>query len=202
MTDKKELLKGFALFSLGTGGIGSWLGEDTDDVILERLARVESDPIRKVQMTQLLALGNEAPLSDGFFQYYWLSTPTKHPYDVTRLPKYNSKWSGSVGIVSLDHLFWGLYRLYTDGLLWFGDVRTAYRSLRNKSLEQPVSFFEERRFNTDLIKKRGLALPLANIVRDDRYLISEQACKSYGESPETPSDLKRALNTRRLGAIK
>ena len=48
-------------------------------------------------------------------------------------------------------------------------------------------------FDTQLIKQRGPALPLKQIPKDDRYLISEMACKSYGEKPESPGELKAAL---------
>ena len=56
-----------------------------------------------------------------------------------------------------------------------------------------VSFFGSRKFKTDIIKNRGPALPLESIAKDDRYLISEMACKSYGDRPETAGELKNAL---------
>ncbi len=54
------------------------------------------------------------------------------------------------------------------------------------------AFFISRRLDTKLIKERGPALALQPIARDDRYLIAEWACKSYGER-ESPGDLKAAL---------
>jgi hypothetical protein len=89
-------------------------------------------------------------------------------------------------------LKWGLYRIFTDGLLWFGNVRTAFRSLRSMNADELGGFFQRRRFDTKLIKERGPALPLQPITRDDRYLIAEMACKSYGDR-DTPGDLKAAL---------
>jgi hypothetical protein len=44
-----------------------------------------------------------------------------------------------------------------------------------------------------LIKERGPALSLQSIAKDDRYLIAEMACKSYGDQPHSPGDLKTAL---------
>ena len=54
-------------------------------------------------------------------------------------------------------------------------------------------FFCAKRFDTDLLKRRGLALELSPIAKDDRYLISEMACKSYGDSRQTSSELKDVL---------
>lgn len=193
MASKEAILKSFALFSLGTPGIGSWLGPETDPEVFERLGRLPHEKLTKVQLNQLLVLGREAPVSDDFFQYYWLQVPPFHPYDVKRLPGFDRMWLDGDAIASTDHLKWGLYRLYTDGLLWFGNVRTAYRALRDNTAEELKFFFESRRFDTDKIKKRGPALPLKNIPKDDRYLISEMACKSYGEVPQSAGQLRDVL---------
>lgn len=190
--NKNEILNQFKLFSLGTDGIGGWLSAETDDRVFERLGRIDREPLAKVQLNQLLAFGHEAPVSDDFFRYYWLSHPPRHPYDVTTLPDFDRAWLDSNVIVSLAHLRWGLGRLYTDGLLYFGNVRTAYRKLRTLTTPELDAFFGKRRFDTDAIKARGPALPLTAIARDDRYLISEMACKSYGEG-DGAGALKAAL---------
>ncbi len=54
------------------------------------------------------------------------------------------------------------------------------------------AFFENFCIPTDVISARGPALPLGQIAKDDRYLIAEMACKSYGEAG-TQGDLKTAL---------
>jgi hypothetical protein len=195
---REEILREFSLFELGTDGIGGWLGPGTDARVFARLARMDQEPLAKVQLNQLLAFGHEAPVSDDFFRYYWLSCPAQHPYSVRTLPEFDDVWLSSSEIVSIPHLRWGLYRLYTDGLLYFGNVRTAYRKLRALTQPELDRFFGKRRFDTDKIKARGPALPLAPIARDDRYLISEMACKSYGEGEGSTGDLKAAL----LGAMK
>jgi hypothetical protein len=51
-----------------------------------RLDGIGTDPLAKVQLNQLLAFGHEAPVSDDFFRYYWLSAPKLHPYDVKLVP--------------------------------------------------------------------------------------------------------------------
>jgi len=194
---KEQILDQFKLFTLGTDGIGGWLGPHTDDRVFDRLDRVHREPLAKVQLNQLLAFGHEAPVSDDFFHYYWLSAPTLHPYDVKCMPDFDAKWLASNAIASLEHLRWGLYRLFTDGLLYFGNVRTAYRKLRALNGTELATFFGKRRFDTEAIKARGPSLPLSVIPKDDRYLVSEMACKSYGEDA-TGGALKAAL----LGAMK
>jgi len=194
MRSKSEILQDFALFSVPTGGIGSWLTEKTHDDVFARLGKVDDEPLPAVQLNQLLVLAHEAPVGDGYFRYYWLQAPEQHPYDVTQLPGFSKDWlQSAVMISSLAHLRWGLYRLYVDGLLYFGNVRTAFRSLRDLSLPEIQAFFSSKRFDTEAIKQRGAALPLKSIARDSRYLISEMACKSYGDFPTTEGDLRTAL---------
>lgn len=190
---KESILQEFKLFSLGGDGIGGWLTISTDDEIIRRLDRIDEEPLTKVQLNQLLVFGHEAPVSDDFFRYYWLDTPEWHPYPVVKLPGFHQPWITSNTIKSLQHLKWGLYRLFTDGLLYFGNVRTAYRKLRGSSRDELDEFFSRKRIDTTGIKSRGPALPLRAIAKDDRYLISEQACKSFGERPETPGEMKQAL---------
>jgi hypothetical protein len=194
---KEQILDQFKLFSIGTDGIGGWLGPGTDDRVFERLEGVDREPLSKVQLNQLLAFGHEAPVSDDFFRYYWLSAPAPHPYDVKGVPDFDKAWVDSNAIVSLAHLRWGLCRLFTDGLLYFGNVRTAYRKLRTLTAAELAAFFGKRRFDTDAIKSRGPSLPLRPLPKDDRYLISEMACKSYDKGPDGGA-LKAAL----LGAMR
>ena len=193
MITRESVLRQFALFSFPDNGIGSWLSNDTPDEVFDRLAIIENNPLSKIQLNQLLAFAHEAPLSDGFFQYYWLNCPATHPYDVTNLPDYSERSNSSRAIYSLSHLAWGLYRLYVDGLLWFGNVRTAYRSLRTQDYSSICEHFSIRRYDTEALKRRGPVLTLSSIRKDDRYLISEMACKSYGDNPTTRSELRDAL---------
>ena len=193
MTDKDLVKEKLRLFSLSNGGIGNWLSDDTDNFVFERLGAIESSPIPRTQLNQLLALAHEAPLTDGFFRYFWLTCPEEHPYDVKMVPHYEERWTECSALVSLDHLSWGLHRLFTDGLLWFGNVRTAYRTLRVKEYHALEYFFSERRFDTETIKTRGSALNLSSIAKDDRYLISEMACKSYGDEAISDGELRTML---------
>src|SRR5438093_1572164 len=120
---KATILQGFALFSLGGDGLGGWLTENTSDEVFLRLDRIAQEPLSKVQLNQLLVFGHESPVSDDFFRYYWLEAPAEHPYPVSKLPGFRKSWLKLHAIKSLEHLKWGLYRLFTDALLYFGDVR-------------------------------------------------------------------------------
>ena len=193
MKSKQEILELFNLFSLSSGGIGTWLTEKTHDDIFARLGLIDENPLSAVQLNQLLVLGHEAPVSDGFFEYYWHNIPKQHPYDVKAMDGYNESWTASDGIVSLEHLRWGLYRLYMDGLLYFGNVRSAFRVLRELGLIELAQFFRSKRFDTEAVRKRGPALPLKGIAKDNRYLISEMACKSYGDGLGDRGDLGDVL---------
>lgn len=192
MSSRDHILSKFALFSGNTGGIDSWLGQNTPDNVIERLARLDEMPLSRPQLDQLLILSHEAGMSEGFFNYYWLTAPQKlgeHPYDVRKLPEFQHSWVEANDIQSLDHLRWGFYRLYVDALLFFGNVREAYRELRAKSYEQLRAYFKSACFDTENLSARGPILPLNVIPKDDRYLVSEMACKSYAPSTEDTQDL-------------
>lgn len=201
MITKKQLLDRMAIYRVDGGGIGSWLTDKTSGLVLDRLCTIDSEPLTAVQLNQLLVLAHEAPVSDGFFCYYWLDTPDSHPYDVRRLPgvqdlpTFLDTKNDVSAIESLNHLAWGLHRLYIDGLLYFGNIRTAFRSLRAMTHPELEDFFATKRFDTDSIKRRGPPLPLRIIPQDKRHLISEMACKSYGENAldESASSLRNAL---------
>ncbi|HEY3368886.1 MAG TPA: hypothetical protein VGK74_27840 [Symbiobacteriaceae bacterium] len=189
MVSKEALLEQFKLFAGGTGGIANWLQETTPDSVIERLTTLDERPLSHAQLNQILLLSHEAGCSEGFFQYYWGMAPN-HPYDVRALPRYRTEWNNSAAILSLDHLWWGIYRLYVDSLLYFGDVQSTYRTLHEKTTTDLQRFFAGYRFHPDAMKNRGPILPMAKISMDDRYLISEMACKSYGG---TESFLERVL---------
>ncbi len=194
MKSKEEILREFSLFSMSTGGIGSWLSVQTHDDVFERLGRIDEEPISAVQLNQLLVMGHEAPVEDGFFRYYWLEAPDKHPYNVRDISGFSNEFLKSNEMISsLAHLKWGLYRLYVDALLYFGNVRAAFRRLRDLSFADLISFFSSEGYDTAAIKRRGPPLPLRLIAKDSRYLISEMACKSFGVQPGENGDLCNVL---------
>jgi hypothetical protein len=130
MQSKAHILQEFSIFSVPTGGIGNWLTDESPDDVFIRLGKIDEEPLSAVQLNQLLVLGHEAPVGDGFFRYYWLKAPGYHPYNVRDVPGFSEEFLGSRDMIaSLAHLKWGLYRLYVDALLYYGNVRTAFRSL-------------------------------------------------------------------------
>lgn len=114
-----------------------------------------------------------------------------HPYNVIHLPDYDQKYEGSAEISSIAHLRWGLCRFYTDALLYFGNIRQAYRELRNKTFEELLAHFSAFRFDTGRLTARGPHLPMAAIAKDDRYLVAELACKTY--DPDSSEPLENIL---------
>lgn len=179
-----QIIDQFSLFAGTDGGIESWLTKRTDPRIFERLATIESQPISRSQLNQLLLLGHEAALSAGFFQFYWFATPAagSHPYDPRLIEGYSPEYANHPAIKSIAQLRWGLYRFYMDAMLLVGNVRQAYRQLRTLSYVQITDIYAARCFDFDSptgLTNRGAPLAINQIPRDDRYLIAEMACKSY-----------------------
>lgn len=189
---KEAILQKFELFFAGAGGFDSWLTEKAPDIVFARLDQIEKKPLSLSQLNQLLLLSHEAGATRGFFRYYWLSKPS-HSYDVTRIPGFSDAWTRAREIQSIDHLYWGIYRLYVDALIYFGNTRTAYRTLRRLNESQLEVFFKSKRFDADAMQERGATLALENIPKDDRYLISEMACKSYDPGEGGLAALKKIL---------
>ena len=50
-----------------------------------------------------------------------------------------------------------------------------------------------KKINSTNIKERGPALQLESISKDNRYLISEMACKSFGDDSQSPGEMRSAL---------
>lgn len=189
---KKEILEKFEIFFADTGGFDSWIKEDSPEQLFERLSEIDRNHLSMAQFNQLLVLCHEAGATQGFFKYYWLSKP-EHVYDISKIPDYEYDWDRANEILSLKHLSWGLYRFYVDALLFFGSARTAYRELRKLDFDQLTRFYSERRYDTGGMQHRGTSLPLNQINRDDRYLISEMACKSYDIEDLGVSNLEKVL---------
>jgi len=196
-TAANELREQFEPLFADSGGIDSWLVPPVPHEVVDRLTQLDASPLSLNELNQLLILSHEAGVSSGFYQYYWTTKP-RHTYDVAGVPGFDSAWVGSRLIASTFHLYWGLYRFYIDALLYFGNVRSAYRYLRDLSHDDLAVFFTGRRYPTDALRSRGPALPLRAIARDDRYLISETACKTLvpvaGSEALLKSELVRKMS--------
>ncbi|OGO18094.1 MAG: hypothetical protein A2Z15_06065 [Chloroflexi bacterium RBG_16_50_11] len=180
------------IFSGNGGGIDSWLSCSKTQTILESLKDLEKYPLTRARFNQLLTLAHEAPISEAMFKYYWLSSSADHPYDVTAIPEYDESWINSAFITSIDQFYWGMYRFYVDALLYFGSIRTAYQTFRELSDDELKDFFKPFVFR-DAVSNRGLALDSNTIPKDDRYLISEMACKSYEIGAKGETEITKML---------
>jgi hypothetical protein len=184
MTARERISSRFDRFRGNGGGIESWLTEATPDLVFERLAQIDDQPLSRSQLNQLLILSHEGGVSQGFFDYYWSHDPVFHRlcnYNVGALPGYNAAdYTGPAAnlISSQDKLEFGLQRLYIDALLYFGNVRQAYRELRGKTFKEIADLFAVSRFDPVSLQARGPTLPIEEIASDERYLIAEMACKT------------------------
>jgi hypothetical protein len=189
----QELGEKQKLLDLFSFGFDHWLVKNNPEEVFDRIKSIDANPIGRAQLNQLLHLCHEPGVSDGFFRYYWMSRPKCHPYEVEIIPGYSVNALKGDLIQSQEHLKWGLYRLYVDALLFFGDVRIAFNKLRSLSAKQLDELFQSKRFDTEGMSRRGPAIPLINIAKDNRYLISEMACKSHAAPGGRQSDLRTFL---------
>lgn len=156
------------------------------ELMIDRLSKMPKDPLHLTNFNQLLHLNHEAGISSGAYKYYFQTEPKNHPYPVDKITK-EMPILHERGISSPNQLLWGIKRFYIDGLLYWGDIRNAYRALRTKSFKEITEFFAAKRIQSELMQQRGPVLPFHDIPIDDRYLISEMACKAYSpaENPDT-----------------
>src|SRR3989339_6569 len=128
--NKKEIIDYFKVFSFDSEGFEGWLSKEIGkDDVFNRLLEIEQVPLSHVQLNQLLVLSNSSGVSDGFFQYYWFSNPLDHTYEVSKLEDYREDFIDRTSIQSLQHLRWGIRRIYYDGLLYFGKLKNKKRFL-------------------------------------------------------------------------
>lgn len=169
------------VLTTSNSGIETFFQHDADfDEVAARITAIANEPLSKVQLDQLLGLQKERAVSDDFFKYYWCSEP-RVSYELNHIPGYDKAYDGQTAINSVAHLLYGLYRVFVDGLLYCGNVRAYYRENCNKTIRELQEFHASQYFDTTAIKGRGPILKLRPISRDDKYLISEMACKSYGD---------------------
>ncbi len=187
-----KIIKEFEIFSGGSDGIDNWINSETHSKILERLSNISKNPLSLNQFNELLGLSGDKVISQGFFEYYWQKA-TEHPYDVKKIEKFKPEYLNKEKIISLDHLWWGFYRIFVDGLLFSGNIAKFYKNFCIKDFEYLKSYFDAKCYKTDEIKNRGPALGLIDIVKDNRYLISEMACKTYDALPDSQNEFKQDI---------
>jgi hypothetical protein len=146
-------------------------------------------PIGVTHLNQILHLSHEAGVTSGFFKYYFLELPKSHPYDVGKVVE-GGPGIDNTGVSSIKQLDWGLRRFYIDALLYFGNIRTAYRLLRVKSFDELTAFFARKRVDSSQMIGREHVIDFKNIPVDDRHLISEIACKMYTCSIDKDTEVR------------
>lgn len=192
--DKNNIVDYFKLFSNDeSDGLECFLSEKGKNEVFERLKNIDLEPLSKVQLNQLFIISGLTGISYGFFKYYWLLVPKTHTYNVERLDDFETNFVKNEEIVSLQHLRWGLRRIYTDALLYYGNITNGFNRLNTKKEDELIKFFENKRFPTETIKNRGITLDFEDIPHLDRYLISEMACKTYEAPADSEQNLKGFL---------
>jgi hypothetical protein len=173
------------LFNKDSNGFEAFITETSPTLVLNRLNVIESssgvdgNPLTYVQFNQLLAFGNIPAVSEGFFHFYWLDHISEHLYNLSNISSFNSTEHVGDKISSLAHLKCGLTRIVMDSLLCFGNIKTGFSFLHQLTYKKIVNFFSQRMYRTDSFSKRGKPLEFNIINKEDRYLISEMACKTY-----------------------
>lgn len=170
----EEVVSKFDKLMSDVEGICGFVSSRSSEYLKEKLCDIKNNPITKVQFDQLLSLQNIKCVSDGFFQFYWLSTP-KHFY---KLQNFNLSENIKT-IQSIEQLYWGFNRLFIDCLYVYGNIQKGFETLAGLSYEDIEKIFAKFKVNTDQIKSRGNTLKFNMINKNDRYLISEMACKTF-----------------------
>jgi hypothetical protein len=154
------------------------------------------------QLNQIFQLASRPVMTEGFYRYYFLEAPACHPYPVKKVFEDGLDFeppAEAVAITSSRQLQWGLRRFIFDAMLFYGNFDRAYQDLRDREHGDIVRLFQTRRSDErHLITRGGIQYPTP-IPRDDRYLISEMACKNYEEKTDAADTdhVKIVLNAYR-----
>ena len=174
---REEIIAYFSDIMCEKADVCGFISKNSSEHLFAALEDLESKPLSKVQFDQLLSLQHLKCMSDDFFRFYWLQMPDIHFYRIEKL-ELNEK---SVEIESIAQLKWGFNRLFIDCLFVFGNIQRGYEELCDKSKEEIEQVFRPYLFNTEQIKSRGNTLHFEDITKEDRYLISEMACKTFSD---------------------
>jgi len=92
---RDQFLSYFKLYSNSkSDGFEKFLSTNNNEgnFIYKRLEKIDSEPLNKVQLNQLLVLSGLPGITFGFFKFYWLSVPEKHLYDVKKMDDFDDKF--------------------------------------------------------------------------------------------------------------
>lgn len=173
--NKEEIIKYFSDLMCNSKGITGFISKGSSPFLFDALSSIDEAPLTKVQFDQLLSLQNLMTISDDFFRYYWLERPKIHFYQIEAI----EIRSDIDAITSIEQLKWGFNRLFIDSLYVYGNIQKGFESLCRLNKQGIYDTFSHYLFDTTQIKKRGNTLHFEEISKDDRYLISEMACKTF-----------------------
>lgn len=166
--------------------ICSFVTKRGPSLLFDILANLKNKPLSKVQLDQLLILHQQKNISEDFFRYYWLTEPCDH-FHAVESPKDFKLQEDCNEITSVEQLKWGFNRVFIDCMLMFGNIQRGYERLSRLNMSELNEEFEKHKFNTEQIRQRGKTLQFEKIDKDDRYLISEMACKTLA-APENKNE--------------
>ncbi|HKO54067.1 MAG TPA: hypothetical protein VJV79_40440, partial [Polyangiaceae bacterium] len=169
-------------------GLVDRLDRDKDfrQAIENGLDAIDQGSLSWARLNQVMHLASEAGMSEGLYRYYFLEVPKTHPYPVEKVRQSTpyKPPEGLDSVQSLGQLQWGIRRFMYDALLFWGNFRQAYRDLRQKSFEEIQELFARKSVDEGRLARRGKVVEPTEIPRDNRYLISEMACKTYDKQPK------------------
>lgn len=99
-------------------------------------------------------------------------------------------------INQIAHLRWGFLRIYTDSLLYYGNINNGFNNLSKMSYNELKEFFSSKSSDTKEIIARGECFDFNEIEKEDRYLISEAVCKNLDATDSSKTKLKKKLIER------
>ncbi|MCL2630845.1 MAG: hypothetical protein FWD49_04905 [Firmicutes bacterium] len=194
---KEDLLKEFLpLFNTHREGVESFITNQTDDFVINRILDIEKNHLALVQLNQMLVFSKAGAVSQGFFEYYWCEVPPEHNYRIKTLGYYPKQFDSAQkfdNISTTSQLFFGFYRIFVDCLYNFGNITVGYNKLRKLNKQELVEFFKRKRIDFVNIMQRGAALKFDHIDPEKKYLISENVCKNFGDNIDIESGLEKHL---------
>lgn len=196
--EREKIVQMFSDIMHKSDGIEGLFAENIEsDIIFNTISMISEDaPLTKVQLDQILMLNYTKGMSNDFFNYYWISIPSKHFYDVKKVEGYSEKYIDKKNIESLKQLKWGFYRLFIDLLFAFGNINMGYEKICDYNNEQLVEFYEQFVFNNEKFRNRSKTIKFETIDENDKYLISEMACKTLAVKYSDQTELEKFIREK------
>jgi hypothetical protein len=157
--------------------------KDLQIAVSQGLDALDKGSLSWAPLNQIMHLCSQAGMNEGFYRYYFLVNPETHPYPCEKVfsEEQFEPPEGTAEVQSLRQLHWGIRRFIYDAMLYWGNFRQAYRDLRGKTCAEIEDLFRSKRVDERRLITRGKVADPFDIPRDNRFLISETACKTYAQ---------------------